>query len=122
MKALVLPGGSGSRLRPITHNFNQATAAGCQQAGSVLWLGGAPQRWHRRSRIVVGDAAPAIRAAVGNGRASGLDVTYIRQHAPLGLAYAVLVARDYLGSDKPVQLQGSGNWAGGPFKQKAELL
>jgi glucose-1-phosphate thymidylyltransferase len=49
--------------------------------------------------IVVGDTAAAIQEEVGDGSAFGLDVTYIQQDAPRGLAHAVLIARDFLGED-----------------------
>ena len=53
------------------------------------------------------------RAAVGDGRAFGLDVTYIGQSAPLGLAHAVLVAGDYLGADDFVMYLGDNFIVGG---------
>jgi glucose-1-phosphate thymidylyltransferase len=49
--------------------------------------------------LVVGHTAPAIREAVGDGSAFGLDVTYISQSSPLGLGHAVLVAREFLADD-----------------------
>ena len=56
---------------------------------------------------------PAIQAAVGDGSAFGMEVTYIRQHAPLGLAHAVLVARDFLGDDDFVMYLGDNFIVGG---------
>jgi glucose-1-phosphate thymidylyltransferase len=63
--------------------------------------------------IVVGDTAPEIESAVGDGSAFGLDVTYIRQSAPLGLAHAVLISRDYLGDDDFVMYLGDNFILGG---------
>ena len=63
--------------------------------------------------IVVGDTAPAIRSAVGDGRSFGLNVTYIRQETPLGLAHAVLIARDFLGDDDFVMYLGDNFIVGG---------
>jgi glucose-1-phosphate thymidylyltransferase len=63
--------------------------------------------------IIVGDTAPAIEAAVGDGSRFGLKVTYIRQLAPLGLAHAVLVARDFLGDDDFVMYLGDNFIVGG---------
>jgi glucose-1-phosphate thymidylyltransferase len=63
--------------------------------------------------IIVGDTAPAIRSAVGDGRAFGLEVTYITQDAPLGLAHAVLTARDYLGDEDFVMYLGDNFIVGG---------
>ena len=63
--------------------------------------------------IVVGDTEPAIRAAVGSGQAFGLEVTYIRQSAPLGLAHAVLESRAFLGDDDFVMYLGDNFIVGG---------
>jgi glucose-1-phosphate thymidylyltransferase len=63
--------------------------------------------------IVVGDTAPAIEAAVGDGSRFGLSVTYLRQEAPLGLAHAVLIARDYLGDEPFVMYLGDNLLVGG---------
>ena len=63
--------------------------------------------------LVVGDTAPAIQAAVGDGSAFGLSATYIRQEAPLGLAHAVLVSRDFLGDDDFVMYLGDNFIVGG---------
>jgi glucose-1-phosphate thymidylyltransferase len=49
-----------------------------------------PKPGSRDLGIVVGQTAPAIEAAVGDGRACGLEVTYIGQDAPLALAHAVI--------------------------------
>ncbi|HLM18805.1 MAG TPA: glucose-1-phosphate thymidylyltransferase, partial [Acidimicrobiia bacterium] len=56
--------------------------------------------------IIVGDTAAEIEAAVGDGSALGIRVTYIRQDAPLGLAHCVLIARDFLGDDDFVMYLG----------------
>ncbi len=61
----------------------------------------------------MGDTAPAIHAAVGDGSAFDLHVTYIRQDAPRGLAHAVLIARDFLGDDDFVMYLGDNFIVGG---------
>jgi glucose-1-phosphate thymidylyltransferase len=63
--------------------------------------------------IVVGDTAAAIEEAVGDGSAFGLNVTYIRQDAPRGLAHAVLIGRDFLGDDDFVMYLGDNFIVGG---------
>ena len=63
--------------------------------------------------IVVGDTAPAIQAAVGDGSKFGIRATYLRQEAPLGLAHAVLIAREFLGDEDFVMYLGDNFIVGG---------
>ena len=56
--------------------------------------------------IVVGDTAAEIEAAVGDGSKFGVKVTYIKQEAPLGLAHAVKIARDFIGGERFVMYLG----------------
>lgn len=97
VKGLILSGGSGSRLAPITHT----------SAKQLVPVAGKPVLFYALEAmraagidevgIVVGDTHEEIRAAVGDGSAFGVSATYIRQDAPRGLAHAVLVAEDFLG-------------------------
>src|SRR4029077_17063348 len=106
MKALVLAGGAGTRLRPITHTSAKQLLPVANKP--VLFYGLAALRDAGITDVglVVGDTAEAIEAAVGDGSAFGLRATYIRQTAPLGLAHAVLVSRDYLDDDDFVMYLG----------------
>ena len=113
MKALVLAGGSGSRLRPITHTSAKQLLPVANKPVLFYGLEALRDAGIAEAGIVVGDTAPAIQAAVGDGSAFGLDVTYIRQEAPLGLAHAVLVAREYLGDDDFVMYLGDNFIVGG---------
>jgi glucose-1-phosphate thymidylyltransferase len=106
MRALVLSGGAGSRLRPITHT----------NAKQLIPIANTPILFHVLSAIrdagitqvgvVVGQTADEVRAAVGDGSAWGLDVTYIPQEAPLGLAHAVLTAADFVRGEPFVMYLG----------------
>ncbi|MEP6759077.1 MAG: glucose-1-phosphate thymidylyltransferase [Actinomycetota bacterium] len=96
MRALVLAGGEGSRLRPLTHT----------QAKQLIPVAGQPILFHaldairsagiREVGIVIGHTGPEVRAAVGDGSRWDLDVTYLEQEAPLGLAHAVMTAADFV--------------------------
>jgi glucose-1-phosphate thymidylyltransferase len=96
MRALILSGGEGSRLRPITHT----------QAKQLIPIAGTPILFHAVQAIrdagitevgiVVGGTAAEVEAAVGDGSRWGVDVTYIPQEAPLGLADAVRTATDFV--------------------------
>ncbi|WP_440100451.1 glucose-1-phosphate thymidylyltransferase [Streptosporangium sp. H16] len=113
MKALVLAGGSGTRLRPITHTSAKQLVPVANKPILFYGLEDIAAAGVREIGIVVGDTHAEIEAAVGDGRAFGLEVTYIRQRAPLGLAHAVLVARDYLGDDDFVMYLGDNFIVGG---------
>ena len=113
MKALVLSGGSGTRLRPITHTSAKQLVPVANKPVLFYGLEAIADAGVTDVGIIVGDTAPAIEAAVGDGSKFGLKVTYIRQQAPLGLAHAVLVAREFLGDDDFVMYLGDNFIVGG---------
>ena len=84
MKALVLSGGSGSRLRPITHTSAKQLLPVANKPVLFYGLEAIRDASITDVAIVVGDTGPAIHAAVGDGSAFDLDVTYILQDAPGG--------------------------------------
>ncbi|GAA4514425.1 MULTISPECIES: glucose-1-phosphate thymidylyltransferase [Nonomuraea] len=113
MKALVLAGGSGTRLRPITHTSAKQLVPVANKPVLFYGLEAIAAAGIREAGLVVGDTWAEIEAAVGDGSAFGLEVTYLRQEAPLGLAHGVLIARDYLGDDDFVMYLGDNFVVGG---------
>jgi glucose-1-phosphate thymidylyltransferase len=113
MKALGLAGGSGSRLRPITHTYAKQLLPVANKPVLFYGLEAIRDAGLTDVGIVVGDTEPAIRDAVGDGSAFGLTATYLRQDAPRGLAHAVSVARDFLGDDDFVMYLGDNFIVGG---------
>ena len=113
VKALVLSGGSGTRLRPITHTSAKQLVPVANKPVLFYGLEAIAAAGVTDVGIIVGDTAPAIEAAVGDGSGFGIKVTYIRQLAPLGLAHAVLVAREFLGDDDFVMYLGDNFIVGG---------
>jgi glucose-1-phosphate thymidylyltransferase len=97
LKGLVLSGGAGTRLRPITHTSAKQLVPVANRPVLFYGLDALRDAGIREVGVVVGDTHAEIEAAVGDGSAFGLEVTYIRQDAPLGLAHAVLTAADFLG-------------------------
>jgi glucose-1-phosphate thymidylyltransferase len=96
LKGLVLSGGAGTRLRPITHTSAKQLVPVANKPVLFYGLEALRAAGVTDVGIVVGDTHAEIEAAVGDGSALGLSVTYIRQEAPLGLAHAVLTAEEFL--------------------------
>ena len=113
MKALVLAGGAGTRLRPITHTSAKQLVPVANKPVLFYGLEAIADVGITDVGLVVGDTEAEIRAAVGDGSAFGIKASYIRQHAPLGLAHGVLVARDFLGDDDFVMYLGDNFIVGG---------
>ncbi|MBO0728839.1 MAG: glucose-1-phosphate thymidylyltransferase [Acidimicrobiaceae bacterium] len=106
MKALILAGGAGTRLRPITHTRAKQLVPVANKPILFYGLEAIADAGIKEVGIIIGDTGAEVRAAVGDGSRFGVKVTYIPQEAPLGLAHCVLVARDFLGDDDFVMYLG----------------
>ncbi|KOG86543.1 glucose-1-phosphate thymidylyltransferase [Streptomyces varsoviensis] len=113
MKALVLSGGTGSRLRPITHTAAKQLVPVANKPVLFYGIESLVAAGITDIGIVVGDTEAEIRAAVGDGSRFGARVSYLPQARPLGLAHAVLIARDWLGDDDFVMYLGDNFVVGG---------
>jgi glucose-1-phosphate thymidylyltransferase len=99
MKALVLAGGVGLRLRPISHTLPKQLVPVANQPVLHHGLRALVQAGITDIGVIVGDHAAEIRHSVGDGAAFGARVTYLPQDQPRGLADCVLVAREFLGDE-----------------------
>lgn len=106
MKALILCGGFGTRLRPITHTIAKQLVPIANKPVLFYGLEAIKEAGVEEVGIVVGETAREIVKAVGDGSPWGLRVTYINQEKPLGLAHAVLVSEEYLGGEDFVMYLG----------------
>ncbi|MFG1609396.1 glucose-1-phosphate thymidylyltransferase [Actinoplanes sp. NPDC049265] len=113
MKALVLAGGRGTRLRPLTNTSAKQLVPVANKPVIFYGLEAIRAAGITDVGIIVGDTGDEVRAAIGDGGRFGIRVTYIPQEAPLGLAHCVLIARDFLGDDDFVMYLGDNFLVGG---------
>jgi glucose-1-phosphate thymidylyltransferase len=106
MKALVLAGGAGTRLRPITHTSAKQLVPVANRPILFYGLDHLAAAGVTDVGIVVGETRAAIEQAVGDGSRWGITPTFIHQPEPLGLAHAVLTAAGFLGDDDFVLMLG----------------
>ena len=113
MKGLILSGGKGTRLRPITHTSAKQLVPVANTPVLFYGIKAIHDCGIDEIGIIVGDTALEIMEAVGDGKDFGVKITYIRQDAPLGLAHAVMIAKDYLAGEPFVMYLGDNLILGG---------
>ncbi|MGA1035705.1 MAG: glucose-1-phosphate thymidylyltransferase [Ilumatobacteraceae bacterium] len=106
MKALILAGGAGTRLRPITHTRAKQLVPVANKPILFYGIEAMVDAGITEIGVIVGDTRDEVMGALGDGSVFGASITYIPQDEPLGLAHCVLIAREFLADDDFVMYLG----------------
>ncbi len=113
MKALITSGGKGTRLRPITHTQNKHLIPIANKPILHYAIESIAEAGIKEMGIVINADNDDVAKAIGNGERWGVQIQYIPQEAPLGLAHVVKISQEFIGDDPFIFYLGDNMVIGG---------
>jgi glucose-1-phosphate thymidylyltransferase len=101
MKGIILHGGHGTRLRPLTHTGPKQLLKIANKPMSQYVLEDLRDAGIKDIAIIIGDVYPEkVKEFYGNGEKFDVNLTYVYQDNPKGIAHAISLCEDFIGNDK----------------------
>ena len=101
MKGIILHGGHGTRLLPLTHTGPKQLLPIANKPMSQYALEDLRNIGIHDIAIVIGDIYPEkVKEYYGNGKEFGVNITYIYQEKPKGISHAIRLCKEFVGDDK----------------------
>ncbi len=119
MKGLILAGGHGTRLRPITYTIQKQLIPIANRPIIYYIIDDLVSAGINEIGIVVGPNKEQVKNKIGNGSRWGCRITYIEQDKPRGLAHAIYISKEFLGTEKFIMYLGD-NLINGGIKKFVE--
>ena len=110
MKGIILHGGHGTRLRPLTHTGPKQLLKIANKPMSQYALEDLKNAGITEIAIIIGDVYPEkVKNYYGDGKSWGINITYVYQDEPKGIAHAIGLCKEFIGNNERGFLYNEGN-------------